>query len=274
MTVDEMGNEISETTNTIPAGFYCSEKLHSLYWKMMMYKGGCGVIQSTCTKLYRRSILEKVLEKIPENITIGEDAAITYSSLLACKRVMLIDNIVYRYYQRQGSMSKKHDLGIFNSIKIFYDYLYHKCEDAGCIGITNNLKEYTLWLLNIAFNVSFDIKANILWKTDTLFTKCGRRVVLYGAGDVGQSYYDQLSEQDSVDVVAWADKGNYGNVVSGVVLIHPDAILDYKFDSVVIAVAGNKLADKIKDHLIELGVEEKQILWEQPIKDYRRWYFS
>lgn len=86
-------------------------------------------------------------------------------------------------------------------------------------------------------------------------------IVLYGAGDVGQSYYEQLCANNYCVVSAWVDKAfdiyrGYGlNVESPIVLNN------LTYDYIVIAVSDIGVARGINNSLLDMGVDQKKIIW-------------
>ncbi len=82
------------------------------------------------------------------------------------------------------------------------------------------------------------------------------RVVLYGAGKVGESYYLQNIINKYCKIVLWVDRDltNKPSEVKGVGCIN-----DVIFDKLIIAVNSNNLKDEIRDSLVKIGVENKKI---------------
>jgi predicted HAD superfamily hydrolase len=90
----------------------------------------------------------------------------------------------------------------------------------------------------------------------------GRHVILYGAGKRGRRLYGQLQRKEigNSEVVLWVDS-NYGQAqADNLPVVSPEEIRQTDFDSVLITVAKKELADEIKQHLLEMGVEEWQIM--------------
>jgi hypothetical protein len=90
----------------------------------------------------------------------------------------------------------------------------------------------------------------------------GRHVILYGAGKRGRRLYGQLQRKEigNSEVVLWVDS-NYGKAqADNLPVVSPEKIRQTDFDSVLITVANKEAADEIKQHLLEMGVEEWQIM--------------
>lgn len=87
------------------------------------------------------------------------------------------------------------------------------------------------------------------------------KIVLYGAGKMGNSYYEQLKSDKRVEVVKWVDK-NYQKFnetdkpVAGV-----DEIKELMFDFVLIAIANRDVAMEAIGELEERGVSHNRIIW-------------
>ena len=65
-----------------------------------------GVSTYVWNKLFKREILKKILFLVPNEITMGEDAAITYSYLPHCSCIGITNSCNYFYRQRVNSMVK------------------------------------------------------------------------------------------------------------------------------------------------------------------------
>jgi len=87
------------------------------------------------------------------------------------------------------------------------------------------------------------------------------RIVLYGAGNVGQSFYRQIVNTGCCELVLWVDR-NFKNLDSQVA--NPEIIKETSYDKIVIAVADKQMADSIKRYLLDLGVDDDRIIWEDP----------
>jgi len=65
-----------------------------------------GVSTYVWNKLFRRELLAKILFYVPNEITMGEDAAITYSCMPLCTAIAVTNSCNYYYRQRVNSMVK------------------------------------------------------------------------------------------------------------------------------------------------------------------------
>jgi len=87
------------------------------------------------------------------------------------------------------------------------------------------------------------------------------RIILYGAGKVGNSYYERLQDDKRIEIVQWIDKNYQILSREGKPVIGPDKIGERKFDFLFITIADWKMAMEIKSELRQNGVDNKKIVW-------------
>ena len=118
-----------ETENTrIPLyinfkeGFYNKDQLKREIYPSMLFskeKNMPGIHPSLCNKIIRRSILEKAIAHIPDEIYYGEDGICTYPCMLDAEGVYITyDKFFYIYRQIGTSISQKYDKRIFKKLPV------------------------------------------------------------------------------------------------------------------------------------------------------------
>lgn len=86
----------------------------------------------------------------------------------------------------------------------------------------------------------------------------GKRVVLYGAGNYGKYFCEEMAE--SVDIVAWVDKNAaYLPWFCGRSIQTVETIKQLEFDFVFIAVVKAEIKQEIKEKLMQMGIPEEKI---------------
>lgn len=63
------------------------------------------IIQTMCTKIFRKSILEPHINNVPQDIHYLEDLAYTFTPFIDADRVIITHDVFYHYRITQGSMS-------------------------------------------------------------------------------------------------------------------------------------------------------------------------
>lgn len=97
--------------------------------------------------------------------------------------------------------------------------------------------------------------------------KKGSLIVLYGAGEVGNSFYKQIQITNYGIVVLWADKNYKALRSKGIEVSDPKYIEDAVFDVIIIANEKKKTAEQIAASLRELGIPENKIIWSNPLRN-------
>lgn len=95
------------------------------------------------------------------------------------------------------------------------------------------------------------------WRFPTWKVPSGKRVVIYGAGDVGKSFVRQLSEYHYASVVLWVDR-DYKE--RGISVSDPMKVKKCDFDYVVIALANDKSVEQVTTFLLDIEVPREKIV--------------
>lgn len=90
--------------------------------------------------------------------------------------------------------------------------------------------------------------------------KKGSRIILYGDGNVGKEFYMQLHQNEYCFVEAWVDKA-FDYYETAEPFDKVENIKKHQFDYVVVALADLALADRVREDLISLGVDNDKIIW-------------
>lgn len=113
------------------------------------------------------------------------------------------------------------------------------------------------------FDVSQSANANIQKRSSAKyclfpFEKVPRnsRIIIYGAGRVGDDFCNQVRMTKMYLLLAVADKTfeDKKNVIS------PDNILDYDFDYIVVAISRSEIVEEVEKKLLSMGIEKERIV--------------
>jgi len=84
------------------------------------------------------------------------------------------------------------------------------------------------------------------------------RIVLYGAGNVGKQFYEQVIETNSCEIVLWLDKKADGILVKLPEMI--DSLNADNYDYAIIAIENKAIAIDVKNFLMSYGIPENKII--------------
>lgn len=229
-----------------------------------------GQIMSPCLcfKLFKKDVICLSYSKVPYDQSYGEDLLALCDLLFKCNRIAITSEGYYHYVVRDESIMnsisrdkvfRENDLRS-RLIELFCKYNLGKTEFDSIMGAIN-----TYWFTGIIEDIK-KIKPDMIRIFNCPFIKelRGKKIVLYGAGNVGEDYYSQIIAYNDVLIVDWIDKDykrknkdyyQVGSVYN---------VKQETFDYIVVAVLDKILANSIKQDIIDLGIDEGKILWEKP----------
>lgn len=90
----------------------------------------------------------------------------------------------------------------------------------------------------------------------------GCRIILYGAGDVGQDFHKQFQREKSIQLVSWVDK-NAEKYQDAELPVREVDILKEKniYDYIIIAVLKKSIANEIRKSLADVGIPDEKMIW-------------
>ena len=222
------------------------------------------ITPSIWSKLFRTEFIKKNYQCLPDEQQYGEDVLCLCHCMMNAKKISCINKPYYHYIVRHGSLSHV-DTRTFFYKEIALSHYLIKVMGEYVIG-----EEYE--------DVFFDfVRRKLMLVTDINKPGCitryyykkikqlmGKKIVLYGAGKVGQDYYAQICKYQECNVVEWVD-ANWEKINLEYAEVNGrDNIKKVQYDIVLIAVNEGKVADEIAQNLQSIGVELNKIVWEKP----------
>lgn len=251
--------------NGVASGVYSGDALEELKSKMISDGDffSHGITTYLWNKLFRREVLLPHQLACHESITIGEDAAVTYPTLMDCKKIVVTDNCAYHYRQREDSMLKQSSdyCEEFKRLHGLYDCM--TTELKGYPGKYNlNQQVDDLVLSTYIIRSGGTLKCE---DTDLAFFPFGedikgKNIVVYGAGTFGQQLVRRIKKESKCNLVAWIDDDywEYRRCCMDVDSI--ESVNNCQFDKVLIANLSKTSIDEIKDVLSNYGISESKMV--------------
>lgn len=246
---------------------YDKSMMQSKIIPIMLWDGKlntCGIDSSLCTKIFKKKLVQKHVEKAEKlHIYFGQDVAVTYPLLLETER--LINHRECFYYHRQREKGVEWP---YFSDKEFFDKVYHLyvyLKDAFQKNeLSNELREQ----LDKYYRSSVSRKQNSYDKTENFGEYVfpywtmppSSKVILYGAGKMGNVYKEINAQWHFCQIVLWVDKKSCLTDGSD----SPQAVSSIhhtEYDFILIAVQNPFLAEEIKTELQNMGVPGEKIIW-------------
>lgn len=255
----DIGTNSRQVMDNFPVGIYTREQL----LPTLLYAGRFfeyGVQPHMVTKLFKKEIAVKMQMRVDNRIVIGEDAAVVYPSVLEAEKIYISDICAYHYIQHPNSMTKSREVKNRTEIyNLLFEYLEEAFKEKKVWGILESqLKQYKKYLLFMHQMYVFDEKV----LTPYGGIEPGSRVIIYGAGVLGQKMYRYLAEKEEISIVLWVDRKYTVYQENGFGVSAPDEIwkvTDYDF--ILIANTAQDAAGNIRQYLVDNGIDNKKILW-------------
>lgn len=237
-----------------------------------------GVTPNFWNKLFIREKLVKFQEKLDNRITYGEDDACVYPYILSCSKIVVVEKPMYHYRMRPSSMSHSGDERYFEKINLLYlcmkdAFISHPLHKILRRELDTYMFEFTMrgigWLWGINPRIRIPMETFDLEKAGI---KPYDKLVLYGAGEVGQDYYTQLCILGFKNNITWVDK-DYRHYVNVLDLPVQDSMkCDYSaHDKILIATKKDSIAESIKKDLAVLNKTGIPVMWIKPDRIFRAW---
>lgn len=260
----DIGKQSYTVCNNILAGLYTRESI----LPKLIYSGKFfefGLHTSLCTKLIRRSILDKIQPEVDEEINCDEDTVMVYLGILEAKKVLVTEYCGYHYVQRQGSITKSEGNDDLRRLRLAF-----RCLEEGIAkrGVWEKLRfplrQWEKYLLLERQIWVFDEKAD----DKTILLPYGglslhSRIVIYGASALGQTIVRYIGRNHLAENVLWIDKSYENFQRQGLQVYPPEDIqkLGDAFDYVLLASVTESIVNSMHRCLLELHVPEEKIRW-------------
>ena len=255
-----------ETIKPKSTGVYDYDQLQTSILPNAIYNGRfCehGISTYVWNKLYKRELLEKILYDVPNEIIMGEDAAITYACLSIAKHLTVSRIPLYYYRQRHDSIVKsiENPQIEYYRLGLLMNFLKSKLQS---VLDENNLNEQIRYYLysqilvrsgGLIYNKDGDLIFNPFLKVEP-----GSKVIVYSSGSFGQHILSTNNKWQFFDIIKWIDL-DYHELNVGGNFVRPISTIDNdEFDHLIIATLIPSNYDSIKDELSLMGIDEKKIV--------------
>lgn len=259
----EKGNAVQEYNGISAGEFVTLSEREGLYRRMLYYEAPFrfGVLPYMCNKMFRKSVMRALLEKVNKRIFDGEDAAVIYPYLLLSRKIVLTDECKYHYVNHGGSASLSDPEDAYLNAAYLYQELY------ACFAESEYRSDLLPQLDHYMRRMIWKKEPTAYLRVNSFVfpyteVKQGSGMILYGMGKVGKAFFEQIRQTRYCNIAAWADRNPKlaADTTVTVPRVVPEKIKDYCFDCVVIAVENNLTAYKILEKLLSMGIDKEKII--------------
>ena len=270
----------SENTlgDTIPSGKYkINEEGH--YILTHVFPGLHGkkefINGAVWNKLFRANIIRNVLNEVDDHVHgLMDDTVCVVGAIMQAESIYISKDILYHHREREGAFTySKNFKGL---LQTNYGYLsLKKMIDRSCYK-DKMLPDLFEFVANTGLEAYNNMMEGERYNIPQYFFKSEKisessKVLLYGAGKVGKSYWRQLKAEGKYELLGIIDKRENLhtdiNVVYGLEYIN-----QFEFDYIIIAVKNLKTVKEIQKQLVNQYVRRDKIIWEHPLSIFE--YFK
>lgn len=246
----------------------------------------CRLKPFVWSKLFKKELLQRVQLPVDERIGREEDGAVVYPYALQCKAIFASDYAGYHYVQRGDSVTGISTGKNLQGEKALFQYLKKVFESTKYASLMlPQLNQYAKSAILLQCPAFFD-SADVCGRenTDTLLlpfggVHSGEKIVIYGAGKLGQSIWRYLCIENSqeenakigttieatikIEIAGWFDKGYALYQQIGLPVRAPQELkaVCRGCDKILVAVSSRNLAESIIKELCVMGIPREKLQW-------------
>lgn len=255
-----------ETVKPKKVGIYNESEIKSIILPKAIYNGRfCEHDISTYVwnKLFKKTLLTQVLFDVPNEIIMGEDAAITYAYLSISKSLVISSMPLYYYRQRHDSIVKsiENPKTEYYRLGLLTNFLKEKLQNVLDEDNLNTQLTYYLYsqILVRSGGIIYDEHGNILFNP-FLSVKPNSKVIVYSSGSFGQHILSTNAKKGFFKVKEWIDIDYHELNIGGNVVQPMSTFSNDEFDHLIIATINPSNYDAIKEELKLMGIKEEKIV--------------
>lgn len=278
----EHSKSIAKITDSIDEGVYSTDEEKCYLYQHMIFNGKVekrGIIPSIWNKLIRTDLLKEVYLYESNDMNIGEDAASVYSCCALADKIVVTHNVLYHYVVRLDSIMHTKDSCYLRNVNELYLFMRENFDKSKFKDILREqldllIMQYCIW----GTNYMLDINPKFVipyYNFPTKELSNGNRLVIYGAGRVGQSFYKQFIADENYRVVGWVDQKYKQYREKGFPVNSIDIIDSLEFDYIILAFKYKDMADQVKEILMsKFKIAETKIIWKEPINILDKYWIN
>ncbi len=222
------------------------------------------VSPSIWSKLFKKEVVADAYQSVPDTQSYGEDLLCLCKCALSCKQFLVIDQAYYHYAIRENSITHERDMRLVTKQYELYHCLCDLFQKNNLYTqMKSTIEKYFITELSMGVQHMKGLSPQNYQYPD-MQDLLDKRIVIYGAGDIGQDYYAWISRYERCSIAAWVDSNAQNIQLDYCRVLKPEELRNCIYDIIVIAVMTQNAANVIKKTLILQGVSENRIVWKKP----------
>lgn len=264
--MDRGQSKIEFSPCLIPEGIYEGEKLFAFIkccFLSIGYWHNC-VGNNLWKYTFKTDLIKSICQLVDPSIWFGEDMLLCQIYSCHCERIRVIKN--WGYYHCYHSPKNKYPIKkiMANMEKLYYCLYDQLMKHPKATLLKKYLQEEYLELCIDGLKMQgIDSRFSIRYIYYPYYGRLkGKKVILYGAGNVGKAYYYHIKEDRECLLVAWVDKNAKKiSELDFLPVTDLDDIYSKEYDCIVVAVYDEITYKIILKELVGRGIKEDIIIW-------------
>lgn len=221
-----------------------------------------GLNPSLCNKLIKKDLFDECIEKVPMlSGNYGQDMVILYPMIKKVESFVFAETGKYIHRLRNSGIAPYiTDKKFYRNLLEIYEFL---CDSFDNDPVIVKQLDFHFWetsQLHLKLYGFTQDKKNELFLFPFQIIPRASKLILYGAGRVGNEYYKQIQLTGYCQVVAWVDRFKTISE-NGSSIQQPENLLTIDYDYIVVAVYEEKIANEIIKFLEMMGASRNKIVW-------------
>lgn len=257
-------NHIKRERHTLKPGYYSNDRIRNEIFDRLIwdFKNNCrGLEPSQCVRITKTKLLIERYEEFSDRVYYGEDTLITYPLFLKIHSLVVVPFSYYMHRQYLDERPYIDSDGFFKEVYCLYNQLNNAFENYTDLPYDFRKQIDYLYMYLVQekkdHNSSYPLKDRYLFPFNK--TTPNRKILIYGAGNVGRVFYHQLEKINYTNDVLWVDRN--ANSYNDVRIMNLDSIKEFDADYAVIAINDLDVCNEVAKKLIGFGIEEKRIIF-------------
>jgi len=253
----------------IESGHYNEEEIVNKILPIAIYNNNFfqhGISTYVWNKLFLKDKLNPFLEKINNNIVMGEDAALTYTYLFETKSLAIITATDYFYRQRPNSIVKSVPKieKEYLQLSLLFQHLKNNINLNKYIYVNNQLRIYFLTQMIIRSGGIINTPNQLEISLPFLNISNNSRIIVYSSGSFGQHLISSLQKTNKYNVVRWIDEDHIESQIFGLEVFPIESLNEIDYDIILIASIDLQFSHSVANRLKYFGVSQDKISFFNP----------
>lgn len=252
------------------AGVWESDKRDSYLLPNLYYefeKETSAITSSICCKMIKRNTALSAMADMDEQLTLGEDGAYVFAVLAKAKDVYVLNEAYYHYEQHEGSQNYKFDFDAYKQLKRLQQCMEAIAMKMGKSLLMKSQIEYYIkgYLRSIEKSIfKLDEDGMVYILPDDLI-EFGSKVVIHGAGKVGNHYVKCVKRTKKYELAGWTDKNGGRGFKNVDIPCSLSELPKLSFDYVVLAANDSAVLAQMVEDVSKYNIPKEKIVSQKPL---------